>query len=62
MKSKKERITKKITGTYSTEQIYHFNCAVCKKWWSIADIKKPKTLFCPWCGKKQVMLKLKNTK
>ncbi len=59
MKSKTELTTKKITGTYSVEQLHHFNCGVCKKWWSIADIpkSKTKTLFCPWCGIKQSMVK-----
>lgn len=57
MKSKKEQIIKKVTGIYSVEQLHHFNCGVCKKWWAIGDIKKPKTLFCPWCGVKQSMVK-----
>lgn len=37
--------------SYSVEHLYHFNCGVCKKWWSIGDAEKQKKeWFCPWCG------------
>jgi len=36
------------------EEIYHFTCSECKKWWSVADApKQKKRWFCPWCGTKQ---------
>lgn len=35
----------------SIEQLHHFNCGACKKWWSIGDAEKQKKeWFCPWCG------------
>jgi len=38
---------------YSIETIYHFSCAECDLWWSIAgeniSIEK-NTWACPWCG------------
>jgi len=45
----------KIAGktTRSIEKISHFNCALCKKWWSIGDAPlAKKNWFCPWCGTK----------
>jgi hypothetical protein len=50
--------------TYIREVIYHFVCSECKCNWSYADsvmpnvdkfsslYNTPKTLICPWCGKK----------
>jgi hypothetical protein len=34
------------------ETIYHFTCAECKVWFSIATMEdwKPKKLYCPHCG------------
>ncbi len=40
-------------GLISPEEIYHFRCGICDKWWTIGDAPKNKTWFCPWCGKKQ---------
>ncbi|MBP6856046.1 MAG: hypothetical protein KBC42_03135 [Candidatus Pacebacteria bacterium] len=49
-------------GTYSVEQLYHFRCAKCAKWWSIGDPKiagwvSKNELFCPLCGHKQKVVK-----
>lgn len=41
--------------TYSTETLFHFNCGICKKWWSVADFdasKKPLRITCPHCSHK----------
>lgn len=37
---------------YSIEQIYHFSCTRCMKWWTIGDfnIIESKSLICPHCG------------
>ena len=37
------------------EYIWHFTCASCNGYWSIATMDEwtPKKLFCPHCGKKQ---------
>jgi len=44
----------KYQGKSSLEKLYHFQCAKCKKWWSIGDADKTKkSWFCPWCGIKQ---------
>jgi ribosomal protein S27AE len=33
------------------EQLNHFQCGKCRKWWSIGDApKEKKKWFCPWCG------------
>ncbi len=37
----------------SKEILTHFSCGHCKKWWSIGDVPKRNTWFCPWCGKAQ---------
>jgi hypothetical protein len=36
----------------SKEELYHFNCKYCGKWWSIrdADMNEKKGWYCPWCG------------
>lgn len=45
-----------IKGQKSLEQLNHFRCGACKKWWSIGDCpKNKKDWFCPWCGCKQKM-------
>jgi len=43
-----------MNHTYSIETLYHFNCGVCSKWWSIGDFKMPedKIIICPHCGDK----------
>jgi hypothetical protein len=36
----------------SIEQLAHFVCANCNKWWTIGDaVKNKQAWFCPWCGK-----------
>jgi hypothetical protein len=45
---------------YSAEILYHFNCGVCKNWWSYAttptnvmmELGLPKDIdyYCPHCG------------
>jgi ribosomal protein L37AE/L43A len=34
------------------EDLAHFNCPFCKKWWSIGSISEPgrNYWYCPWCG------------
>ena len=37
----------------SIENLHHFQCDKCNKWWSIGDAPKLKTTWwCPWCGEK----------
>ena len=54
---------------YTVETLYHFNCGVCKNWWSYAtiptviygaDMHLPSNIdyFCPHCGADE-KLKLK---
>lgn len=43
------------SGTFSVEKLYHFNCAKCQKWWSVADADHNvppanRRWYCPWCG------------
>lgn len=34
------------------ENLHHFRCVFCKKWWTIGDAPESRELFyCPWCGK-----------
>ena len=57
---------KNKAGTLSIEQMYHFRCGNCDKWWSIGDppeqagALKKKIWFCPWCGQKQGIEQDKN--
>jgi len=47
----------KEEGTFFNEQIRHFSCGVCRKWWSIGDAPKGRNeWFCPWCGNKQMFV------
>lgn len=35
----------------SVEKLSHFQCDVCKKWWTIGDAPADRTMwYCPWCG------------
>ena len=36
----------------SHENLVHFNCSYCEKWWSIGDAPERDHWFCPWCGKR----------
>ena len=51
----------KMSHEYTVEVLYHFNCGVCKNWWSYAitpaylitsDLGLPKSMeyYCPNCG------------
>lgn len=45
-----------MNGSVSLEKMYHFRCAACARWWSIADAPgnpAEREWFCPWCGKSQ---------
>ncbi len=45
-------------GTISWENLAHFSCQVCGKWWSVGDCPKDKLDWhCPWCGHKQTFNK-----
>ena len=35
---------------YSKETLYHFNCGMCSKWWSIGDWTPSALLTCPHCS------------
>jgi Fe2+ or Zn2+ uptake regulation protein len=40
----------------SKEELYHFNCRYCGKWWSIGDApieERKDWWYCPWCGERQ---------
>lgn len=38
----------------SLERLYHFNCGLCEKWWSIGDAPEGALWYCPWCGIPQI--------
>lgn len=38
----------------STEKLIHFQCGLCKKWWTMADALLPAWYYCPWCSKYQI--------
>jgi predicted RNA-binding Zn-ribbon protein involved in translation (DUF1610 family) len=50
----KNKNNKKAMGKLSQEQLSHFRCGFCDKWWSIGDAPKKNKWFCPWCGKEQI--------
>ncbi len=37
--------------SYSIEKLFHFQCPVCEKWWTIGDAEPGRNYTCPWCGK-----------
>lgn len=42
-------------GQRSHEDLSHFWCKLCNKWWSIGDAPVDKTdWYCPWCGVKAI--------
>jgi hypothetical protein len=47
----------------SIENIFHFTCDECKRWWSVAlsDMNKypDRIAYCPHCGCTEVVEKLK---
>ena len=41
-----------IESKRSIENLSHFFCSFCSKWWTIGDAPEEKEVwFCPWCGK-----------
>lgn len=45
------------------EELHHFQCAQCNKWWSVGDAPKIKQIwFCPWCGEKNTYLSMTKQK
>lgn len=49
------------THEYTIEVLYHYNCGLCKNWWSYASTPKSKSdnltwgmtgkyIYCPHCG------------
>jgi len=59
--NKKTNIFNKLIikkGLLSIEELAHFQCGYCCRWWSIGDFNKnKKRWFCPWCGKNQELKK-----
>jgi len=61
-----------VKHKFSKEILYHFNCGVCDKWWSIADhhlfsnnVPKsehmvPNLIICPHCGHKEEVKDVKS--
>lgn len=38
----------------SVEELHHFSCAACNKWWTVGDAPREKLeWYCPWCGNVQ---------
>ena len=35
---------------FSKEILTHFNCTICKKWWSVGDWQPEQNMCCPHCG------------
>tara|TARA_B100000953_G_C17690509_1_gene315335 strand:+ start:65 stop:229 length:165 start_codon:yes stop_codon:yes gene_type:complete len=52
-----------MSHRYSIENIFHFACDECKRWWSVAlsDMNRfpDKTAFCPHCGNESIVEKIK---
>ena len=46
------------------ETIWHFTCAFCKGYWTIASMDnwKPKKLYCPHCGELNMADQIQNEK
>lgn len=39
------------SGLRTIENLHHFRCKECNKWWTIGDAPECKiNWFCPWCG------------
>lgn len=35
----------------TTEELHHFSCYKCHKWWTVGDAPEDKQdWYCPWCG------------
>jgi DNA-directed RNA polymerase subunit RPC12/RpoP len=39
-------------AAYSVENLYHFRCGECDKWWTIGDFSliSKLVIYCPHCG------------
>jgi hypothetical protein len=35
---------------FSVEILFHFQCGICEKWWTVGDWIKSNYLNCPHCG------------
>ena len=46
----------------SIEILYHYNCSLCSKWWSVADIPSVlgQEMTCPHCGETGAIEEMKN--
>lgn len=43
--------------TYTVEQLYHFQCSMCSKWWTIGDWDgTADSMCCPHCGVRQELM------
>lgn len=52
-----------MSGKYTVEQLVHYQCEICNKWWSIGDAPiKRKEWFCPWCSHKQTVEEITESK
>lgn len=51
-------------GKVAIESLYHFNCGICKKWWTIGDahLNTSNLWYCPWCGTKQLLEETPNSR
>ena len=39
---------------HTIEELHHFRCTSCAKWWSVGDVPgSKKEWHCPWCGYEQ---------
>lgn len=38
---------------YCIETLYHFNCELCKKWFSVGGKTPEQFMTCPHCGERQ---------
>ena len=52
----------KSVHQYSIEQLYHFRCGKCNRWWSIGDFNQHsvKLVCCPWCGESGAISPMEN--
>ena len=49
---------------YTIENLYHFNCEECKKWWTVSDYEitgEPnQKMTCPHCNRISIIEELEN--
>ena len=38
---------------FSVEELFHFNCGFCKRWWTVGDWEPVEVMACPHCGNRQ---------